>query len=132
MNILMKSRSSPIVGKIRLIAMIFSKPSTPYDLALNTSAMPPTLMRSSSKYFPKGTGCLTRSDGSGGPSAITTKKGGLMTWGQRQQRPDFVGCVEGKRGRTTMVRWRQRRCGRASRSRNWLESGGDSQDVLLC
>src|SRR5262245_17435172 len=59
MNILMKSRSSPIVGRIRLIAMIFSNPSTPYDLALNTSAMPPTLMRSRSKYFPKGTGCLT-------------------------------------------------------------------------
>src|SRR5450755_4030890 len=59
MNILMKSRSSPIVGRIRLIAMIFSKPSTPYDLALKTSAMPPTLMRSSSRYFPNGTGCLT-------------------------------------------------------------------------
>jgi hypothetical protein len=29
MNILMKSRSSPIDGKIRLIAMTFSKPSTP-------------------------------------------------------------------------------------------------------
>src|SRR5262249_59981242 len=83
MNILMKSRSSPIVGKIRLIAMIFSKPSTPYDLALNTSAMPPTLMRSSSKYFPKGTGCLTRSDGSGG-SSTSQVKGGHVTWGQRQ------------------------------------------------
>ena len=29
MNILMKSLSSPIVGRIRLMAMIFSKPSTP-------------------------------------------------------------------------------------------------------
>src|SRR4029079_13795645 len=111
MNILMKSRSSPIVGKIRLIAMIFSKPSTPYDLALNTSAMPPTLMRSSSKYFPNGTGCLTRSDGSGGSTEITTKKGGLMTWGQRQQRANFRRHLEGERGRKTRVKWRQPPCG---------------------
>ena len=59
MNILMKSSSSAIVGRIRLIATILSKPSTPKVFALKTSAMPPTLMRSSRKYFPKGTGCLT-------------------------------------------------------------------------
>src|SRR5262245_212587 len=39
--------------------------------------MPPTLMRSSSRYFPNGTGCLTRSDGSGGSTEITTRKGGV-------------------------------------------------------
>src|ERR1041384_4269176 len=110
MNILMKSRSSPIVGKIRLIAMIFSKPSTPYDLALNTSAMPPTLMRSSSEYFTNGTGCLTRSDGSGGWRSITTKNGGLMTWGQRQQQLNFRSGIDEERGHKTRVKWRQRSC----------------------
>src|SRR3954468_9464485 len=91
MNILMKSRSSPIVGKMRLIAMIFSKPSTPYDLALKTSAMPPTLMRSSSRYFPKGTGCLTRSDGSGGSTAITMTIGGHLPEVSRRQCQDQRG-----------------------------------------
>src|ERR1043165_3195654 len=38
--------------------------------------MPPTLMRSSSRYFPNGTGCLTRSNGSGRSAEITVKKGG--------------------------------------------------------
>src|SRR5882672_8796521 len=54
-NILMKSSSSATAGRIRLMATIFSKPSTPTVLALKTSAMPPTLMRSRRKYFPKGT-----------------------------------------------------------------------------
>ena len=57
MNISMKSASSAIDGRIRLMARIFSKPSTPKDLALKTSAMPPTLMRSSRRYFPNGIGC---------------------------------------------------------------------------
>ncbi len=36
------------------MAMIFSKPSMPKDLARNTSAIPPTAMRSRSKYLPNG------------------------------------------------------------------------------
>src|SRR5262249_20219082 len=59
MNISMKSPSSAIEGRIRLIAMIFSNPSTPKLFALNTSAIPPTLRRSSSRYFPKGWGDRT-------------------------------------------------------------------------
>ena len=35
------------VGRMRLMATMRSKPSTPKAFALNTSAMPPTLMRSS-------------------------------------------------------------------------------------
>ncbi len=57
MNILMKSPSSAMFGRIRLIAMMLSKPSTPKVFG-QTSAMPPTLMRSSSRYFPKGMGCF--------------------------------------------------------------------------
>ncbi len=57
MNISMKSASSAIDGRMRLMARIFSKPSTPKDLALKTSAMPPTLMRSSKTYLPNGIGC---------------------------------------------------------------------------
>ena len=52
--------SSASCGRIFLIAMIFAKPLTPKDLALKTSAMPPTLMRSSRMYFPNGTGCCTQ------------------------------------------------------------------------
>src|SRR4051812_203070 len=60
MNISMKSASSAIDGRMRLMARIFSKPSTPKDLALNTSAMPPTLIRSSKTYLPNGIGCRKR------------------------------------------------------------------------
>src|SRR5436190_14466357 len=45
--------------------------------------MPPTLMRSSSKYLPNGTGCLTRTNPNWIVSPMTMKKGpvclGLMT-----------------------------------------------------
>ena len=50
----MNSSSSAIDGRMRLMASSRSKPSTPKALAMNTSAMPPTLMRSRRKYFPKG------------------------------------------------------------------------------
>ncbi len=40
------------------MATMLEKPSTPKALALKTSAMPPTLMRSSSWYLPKGMGKL--------------------------------------------------------------------------
>src|SRR6202022_1546059 len=53
-NIRMKSSSSATEGRMRLIATSFSKPSGPVALALNTSAMPPTLMRSRSTYLPNG------------------------------------------------------------------------------
>src|SRR5689334_9410654 len=62
MNISMKSESSASEGRMRLMARIFSKPSTPKDLALKTSAIPPTEMRSSSTYFPNGIGWRTRWD----------------------------------------------------------------------
>ena len=48
MNIVMNSLSSAMFGRMRLTATSRSKPSTPKAFALNTSAMPPTLMRSSS------------------------------------------------------------------------------------
>ena len=56
MNIVMNSSSSAMVGRILLIARMRSKPSTPKALAMNTSAMPPTLMRSRSRYLPKTVG----------------------------------------------------------------------------
>ena len=46
MNIVMNSSSSAMFGRMRLTATRRSKPSTPNALALNTSAMPPTLIRS--------------------------------------------------------------------------------------
>ena len=46
MNIWMNSLSSAMFGRMRLTARRRSKPSTPKALALNTSAMPPTLTRS--------------------------------------------------------------------------------------
>ncbi len=59
MNIVMNSWSSAMFGRIRFTATRRSKPSTPKALALNTSAMPPTLMRSRRTYFPKGMGFFT-------------------------------------------------------------------------
>ena len=56
MNIVMNSSSSAMFGRMRLIARSRSKPSTPKAFALKTSAMPPTLMRSSRRYLPKGMG----------------------------------------------------------------------------
>ena len=59
MNIVMNSSSSAMLGRMRLIAMVLAKPSAPNCLALNTSAMPPTLIRSRRQYLPKGTGLRT-------------------------------------------------------------------------
>ena len=56
MNILMKSSSSMMLGRIRLSARIRWKPCTPKALALKTSAIPPTLIRSRRRYFPNATG----------------------------------------------------------------------------
>ena len=55
----MNSWSSAIDGRIRFTATRRSKPSTPKALALKTSAMPPTLIRSRSRYFPNGMGFFT-------------------------------------------------------------------------
>ena len=43
------------------MAKIRSKPSTPNALAINTSAIPPTLRRSSSRYLPNGLGFFIES-----------------------------------------------------------------------
>ena len=51
-NMRMNSASSPMVGRIFLIASSRSNPSTPNALATNTSAMPPTAIRSRRRYFP--------------------------------------------------------------------------------
>ena len=59
MNIVMNSWSSAIDGRIRFTATRRSKPSTPKAFALKTSAIPPTLIRSSRTYFPKGIGFFT-------------------------------------------------------------------------
>src|SRR5438477_11234740 len=51
-NMYRNSGSSPRVGKIFLMATMRSNPSTPNALAAYTSDMPPTAMRSRSRYFP--------------------------------------------------------------------------------
>src|SRR5687767_15430747 len=61
---------------MRLIASVFSKPSRPGRTARNTSAIPPTAMRSSSLYFPNQTGVrretkVARTLTRGGPSLKT-------------------------------------------------------------
>ncbi len=56
-NMETSSGSSPMVGRIFLMARMRSNPSAPNALAANTSAIPPTAIRSSSKYFPNWTGC---------------------------------------------------------------------------
>src|SRR5262245_33049940 len=71
MNIWMNSASSAMDGRMRLIAMIFSNPSTPKLLALKTSAIPPTLIRSRSRYFPNGMGWRTAPDRT--PGGISVK-----------------------------------------------------------
>ncbi|MCZ7652798.1 MAG: hypothetical protein M5U13_17140 [Thermoanaerobaculia bacterium] len=48
MNIVTKSELSVRCGRMRLIATVFWNPSTPLLRAFQTSAMPPTAMRSSS------------------------------------------------------------------------------------
>ncbi len=52
MNMVTKSELSVRCGRIFLIATVFWKPSTPFMRAFQTSAMPPTAMRSSSVYCP--------------------------------------------------------------------------------
>jgi len=50
MNMVTKSELSVRCGRIFLIATVFWKPSIPFMRAFQTSAMPPTAMRSSSVY----------------------------------------------------------------------------------
>ena len=52
-NISTKSELSVRWGRIFLIATVFWKPSTPVMRAFQTSAMPPTPIRSWSRYWPK-------------------------------------------------------------------------------
>ncbi len=53
MNMPTNSALSVMWARIRLIATVFWKPSTPRMRAFQTSAMPPTAMRSSNVYWPK-------------------------------------------------------------------------------
>src|SRR5215831_6404443 len=57
-NIEMNSSSSAMLGRMRLIATRRSKPPAPKTFPRQTSAMPPMLIRSSSRYRPKGIGCF--------------------------------------------------------------------------
>jgi hypothetical protein len=63
-NIVMNSLSSAMFGRMRLTATRRSKPSTPKALALKTSAMPPTLIRSRSSTCRTGPASSLRSPGS--------------------------------------------------------------------
>src|SRR6266540_2755258 len=56
MNIVMNSSSSAMLGRMRFTASNRSNPSTPKVLALKTSAMPPTFIRSRRTYLPNGCG----------------------------------------------------------------------------
>ena len=62
-NMETNSGSSPSVGRIFLMARMRWNPSAPNALAANTSAMPPTAIRSSSRYFPNWTGCRIEAEG---------------------------------------------------------------------
>src|SRR5262245_30956778 len=68
--------------------------------------MPPTLMRSSSRYFPKGTGCLTPSDGSGGAATSQRRMGGIRP----RLSDDNDRILQGQRGLQAMVQRRQPPC----------------------
>src|SRR5215831_10102674 len=92
----MNSWSSAIDGRMRLMARIFSNPSTPKDLALNTSAIPPTEMRSRSTYLPNGIGCRTR-DATPQPTADTSEHS-HRTAHKRTHSSEFVGQRPGGRG----------------------------------
>ena len=57
-NMEMNSSSSAMLGRIRFTATSRSKPPAPKTLPRHTSAIPPMLTRSSSRYRPKTIGCF--------------------------------------------------------------------------